>query len=179
MRTILAGVLGAVAMFVWSGIANLALPLGTVGISRAPDEAKVQAALQATLGQRSGLYVVPMSAMKAKAPPGTAAVVGYLGNGEPFGVTPSKLVAEFVVELAVSVLAAVLLATTRLGGFVQRAGFVVALGLFAAVMTNASNMIWFAFPLDYTLAYASIQLIGFAIAGVIIALVAKTSVRGL
>ncbi len=173
MRTIIAGVLAAVAMFAWSGIANLALPLGTMGISRAPDEPKAQAALKTALGDRSGLYVLPYSAMSAKAPSGPAAVVAYLGRGEPFGVTPAKLAGEFIVELAVSLLAAVLLGFTRLQGLLRRTGFVVALGLFAAVMTNASNMIWFAFPLDYTLAYATIQMIGFLIAGLVIAAVAR------
>ena len=173
MRTILAGVLAAVAMFIWSGVANLALPLGTTGISRVADEPKAQAALKTALGERSGLYVLPYSAMSGKAPPGPAAVVTYLGRGETFGVTPAKLICEFLVELAVSLLAAALLGLTRLEGLVRRAGFVVALGLFAAVMTNASNMIWFAFPLDYTLAYATIQMIGFAIAGLVIAAVAR------
>ena len=179
MRTILAGVLAGIAMFIWSGIANMALPLGKVGISQAPDEGKVQAALQVALGHKSGLYVVPMSAMSGKAPAGPAVVVEYLGNNESFGITPSKLASECLMELALSVLAAVLLGMTRLTGFAQRTAFVVALGLFAAVMTNVSNMTWFAFPLDYTLAYASIQMIGFLIAGAVIAAVARPGVRGL
>ncbi len=173
MRTIVAGVLAAVAMFIWSGIGNLALPLGTTGISHAPDEPKAQASLKAVLGEKSGLYVLPYSAMSGKAPPGPAAVITYLGRGEAFGVTPVKLVGEFIVELAVSLLAATLLGFTRLQGLLARTGFVVALGLIAAGMTNASNMIWFAYPLDYTLAYATIQMIGFLIAGLVIAAVAR------
>jgi hypothetical protein len=179
MRTILAGVLAGVAMFIWSGIANLALPVGTMGISRAPDEAKLQAALHETLGERSGLYVAPYSAMSAKAPSGPSAVVEYLGRGESFGVTPPKLAAEFAVELAMAVLAAVLLGLTRLKGFIPRVAFVMALGVFAAVMTNASNLIWFAFPADYTLGYAFILMVGYLIAGVVIAAVARPGVRGL
>ena len=173
MRTILAGVLAAIAMFAWSGAANIALPIGKVGISRAPDEARLQATLKAGLGDRSGLYVLPMSAMSGKAPAGPAAVVTYLGRGEAFGITPSKLIGEFLVELCVSLLAAFLLGLTRLEGFLPRAGFVVALGLFAAGMTNASNLLWFAFPLDYTLAYATIQMIGFGIAALVIAAVMR------
>ena len=46
-------------------------------------------------------------------------------------------------------------------------------------MTNASNMIWFAFPADYTLAYAFILLTGYLVAGVVIATVARPRVRGL
>ncbi len=169
MRILVAGVVAGLAMFVWSGLANLALPLGKVGILAAPSEAAAQAALKSSFGQRSGLYVLPMKAMSGEAKTSPAAVVTYLGNGESFGVTPAKLMAELVMEVLLSVLAAALLSQTRLYDFLPRLGFVVALGLFAAVMTNTSNMIWFAYPLDYTLAYAATQLIGFAIAGAVIA----------
>ena len=169
MRILIAGALAGFAMFIWSGLANLALPLGKVGISAASNEAQAQAALKTSFGDRSGLYVLPMSAMSGKATSSPAAVVTYLGRGEAFGVTPVKLGAEFVTELALSILAAFLLGMTRLQGFGARVGFVVALGAFAAVMTNVSNMIWFAFPLDYTLAYGATQMIGFLIAGAVIA----------
>lgn len=169
MRILIAGVVAGLAMFLWSGLSNLALPLGKIGVLAAPNEAAAQAALKTNLGEHSGLYVLPMAAMSGKANSSPAAVVTYLGRGESFGVTPAKLAAELVLEVLLSILAAALLSLTRLYGFLPRLGFVVALGLFATVMTNTSNMIWFAYPLDYTLAYAATQLIGFLIAGAVIA----------
>ena len=178
MRILIAGVAAGLAMFAWSGVANLALPLGKVGILVAPNEAQLQAALKTGFGQRSGLYVLPYAAMSGKAKSAPAAVVTYLGRGEGFGVTPLKLAVELVVEVLVSLLAALLLGLTRLYDFLPRLGFVMGLGVLAAGMTNASNMIWFAFPLDYTLAYATTQLIGFLIAGAVIASLVRPK-RGL
>ena len=116
--------------------------------------------------------------MSGKAKSAPAAVVTYLGRGESFGVTPAKLAFELVVEVLVSLLAALLLGLTRLYDFLPRLGFVMGLGVLAAGMTNASNMIWFAFPLDYTLAYAATQLMGFLIAGAVIASLVRPK-RGL
>ncbi len=173
MRILIAGALAGLAMFLWSGLANLALPLGTAGLSKAPDERGALAVLGGAFAHRSGMYVIPFSAMSGKAPPGSSAVVVYQGQGEPFGVTPPKLAAELAVELVLSILAAALLALTRLRGYWPRVGFVVGLGVFAAGMTNASNTIWFDFPPAYGAGYATIQLIGFLIAGLVIAALVK------
>ena len=62
MRILIAGVIAGLAMFVWSGVANLALPLGKVGIRAAPNETQLQATLRTGLGQGSGLYVLPYAA---------------------------------------------------------------------------------------------------------------------
>ena len=169
MRTVIVGLVAGVAMFLWSGLGNLATPLGTAGIARTPDEPQALAALGQVFGDRSGLYVLPFSAMTKRAPPGPSAVVVYQGRGEVFGVTPAKLAQELAIELLVAVLAAVLVRASGLQGWRARVGFVLGLGLLAAGMTNASNMVWFDFPLGYTLAYATIQMIGFLIAGLVIA----------
>ena len=59
MRISLAGLLGAIAMFVWTSIAHIATPLATIGISRMSHEAPVLAAMQDGVGAKPGLYVFP------------------------------------------------------------------------------------------------------------------------
>ena len=58
-RIILAGVLGGIAMFIWTSIAHMALPLGEAGVSEIPNEATVLAAMQTSIGQQSGLTSFP------------------------------------------------------------------------------------------------------------------------
>lgn len=58
-RVLLAGVLGGIAMFVWSSIAHVALPLGKTGIKEIPNEQAVLSGMQAQLGGTSGLYAFP------------------------------------------------------------------------------------------------------------------------
>src|SRR5437588_12152785 len=59
-RIILAGILGGIAMFVWSSIAHMALPLGKTGVKELPNQQAIFAALQAGLGDKGGgLYLFP------------------------------------------------------------------------------------------------------------------------
>ena len=59
MKILLAGFLGAVAMFIWTSIAHMALPLGEAGISEIPNEQAVLAAMQSNIAEKSGLYFFP------------------------------------------------------------------------------------------------------------------------
>jgi hypothetical protein len=58
-RIILAGVLGGIAMFIWTSIAHMALPLGHAGIRELPNEQAVLAAMQTGIGDKNGLYFFP------------------------------------------------------------------------------------------------------------------------
>ena len=58
-KIILAGVLGAVAMFVWTSIAHMALPLGEAGVTELPKDEAVLAALKTSAGDKSGFYIYP------------------------------------------------------------------------------------------------------------------------
>jgi len=46
MRVVIAGILGGIAMFIWSTIAHVVTPLGQAGISQIPNEAPVIAAMR-------------------------------------------------------------------------------------------------------------------------------------
>jgi hypothetical protein len=59
MKIILAGILGGIAMFIWTPIAHMALPLGEAGISKIPNESAVLSAMQSNIGNQSGLYIFP------------------------------------------------------------------------------------------------------------------------
>src|SRR5437016_1260966 len=58
-RIILAGLLGGIAMFIWTSIAHMALPLGHAGIRELPNEEALLSQLQVGLGSKSGLYLFP------------------------------------------------------------------------------------------------------------------------
>lgn len=58
-RIFIAGILGAIAMFVWTSVAHMVTPLGSTGFSQMPNEAAMQSALDTNLAQHSGLYFFP------------------------------------------------------------------------------------------------------------------------
>jgi hypothetical protein len=59
MRILLAGILGGIAMFIWTSIAHMALPLGEAGINEIPNESAVLSAMQSSIGDKTGLYIFP------------------------------------------------------------------------------------------------------------------------
>ncbi len=63
-----------------------------------------------------------------------------------------------------------LLAQTRIVSFVGRVGFVLVVGILAAITTNVSYWNWYGFPGAYTASYMLIQIIGFLLVGVVAAL---------
>ena len=59
MRILIAGFLGAIAMFIWTSIAHMATPLANTGFSHVSDEAPLLAEMQKSIGTKGGLYFVP------------------------------------------------------------------------------------------------------------------------
>lgn len=58
-RILLAALFGAVAMFLWTSLAHMALPLGEAGIREIPNEPAVLDAMQSNIAENAGLYVFP------------------------------------------------------------------------------------------------------------------------
>jgi len=183
-RIILAGVLGGIAMFIWSFIGHDLLPLGKAGVREVPNEPAFLEAMKNNLNDR-GLYMFPglglgpdatrqqkSEAMKQameKATSGPSGMIMYHPTREfVFG----KLLAiEFATELLESILVVFLLAQTSIGSFAGRVGFVFVAGILAAVATNVSYWNWYGFPYVYTAAYMFIQVVGFICVGIIAGLV--------
>ena len=59
MRILLAAILGGIAMFIWTSIAHMALPLGEAGINEIPNESAVLSAMQSSIGDKTGLHIFP------------------------------------------------------------------------------------------------------------------------
>jgi hypothetical protein len=169
MRTLIAGILGAIAMYVWASLAHGLTPLSTVGLQAIPNETAALDRMHANLGDKAGLYAFPVQAMSdpaalAREPSG---LVAYSPPGTG-GLTPARLVTEFVLELIESILAAFVIATVA-GAFRARFLAAVGIGLIAAMATNFSYWNWYGFSISYTYANAFIELIKFAVAGAVIA----------
>src|SRR5450432_1108759 len=190
-RLILAGVLGGIAMFIWSSIAHMVLPLGEAGIKELPNQQEVLAALQTGLGEKSGLYLFPglgvgenatreqqneamkhMSERLARNPSG---LMIYYPTGTRQAAMVEWLSIEFATELLEAILAVSLLAQTRIASFGGRVGFIFVAGILAAIATNVSYWNWYGFPTIYTAAYMCTQVVGFLCAGIVAALVLRKS----
>jgi hypothetical protein len=156
-RVLLAGVLCAVAMFLWSAVAHMALSLGEAGIRQIPKEEALLSTMQSTLSE-PGLYMFPnmapgadMAANEQKIAKGPSGMLMYFPKRDfSFG---QSLGVQFVTQLAQALIAVYLLSLTSLGTFGGRLGFFVLLGLIAAIATNVPYWNWYGFPTTYTAAY--------------------------
>ena len=181
MRIFIAGIVGGIAMFVWTSIAHIALPLGQIGFSQIPNEKPVLNAVQDSIGSHSGLYFFPWTDMKssdamaqaeAKLKVNPSGLLVYHPPGAN-GMTTRLLIVEFLKEVVVSLIAAFLLAQTVLATYAARVGLVGLTGVAAGLTTNISYWNWYGFPADYTGAYAAIDIIGYLAAGLAIAAVVR------
>jgi hypothetical protein len=178
-RILLTGVLAGLAMYVWSSVAHIALPLGQVGVKEIPNEQPVITAMSGSLNQ-SGLYIYPamgtdrnMQHYMEKLKSSPSGLLIYHPPGAT-GMTPAMLATELGIEIFVSILAVWLLAQTSIATYRGRVVFVSAVGLVACLMTNVQYWNWYGFPADYTINYMFVQLVGFIIAGLVAAKMMKT-----
>jgi hypothetical protein len=188
MKILLAGILGGIAMFIWTSIAHMFLPLGEAGISEIPNESAVLSAMQSNIGDQTGLYIFPgpgvgknatrqekneaMKRMVEKMATNPSGILMYHRPGRPF--TLGKwLGIEFATELVESILVVFLLAQTVIASFAGRVGFVLVAGILAAIATNVSYWNWYGFPCVYTASYVFIQVIGFLCVGIVAALMLR------
>jgi len=181
MRIVLAGLLGAIVMFVWTAVAHMATPLASTGISKIGDEKLVLDAFKKGVGNKPGLYFFPWTdptdpkamekgAELVKTEP--SGILIYTPPGVDMNMTP-YLIKEFGKEFLQCLLAAFLLSLTALTAYAARVGFVGLIAVFAALGTDTSYWIWYGFPLSYTLAVIAMPLIGLLLASVVIAALIK------
>ena len=153
-KIFLAGVLGAVAMFVWTAIAHMALPLGEAGVQNTMEDEALLAALKANVKDKDGLYTYPsmglgpdathaqmseaMKTFPAKLEKNPSGFFLYHPAGSRPMTMGKFLTIEFVTELLEALLAVYLLAKTRIFTFGGRVCFVTTAGILAALATNVS-----------------------------------------
>jgi hypothetical protein len=185
MKILLTAILGGIVMFIWTSIAHMALPLGEVGIREIPNESAVVSAMHSNIGEQTGLYIFPgpgvgknasreekneaMKHVAEKMAANPSGILMYHAPGRPFAIG-KWLGIEFGTELLEAILVVFLLAQTRIVSFAGRVGFVLVVGILAAITTNVSYWNWYGFPGAYTASYMLIQIIGFLLVGVVAAL---------
>jgi hypothetical protein len=185
MKILLAAILGGIVMFIWTSIAHMALPLGEAGIREIPNESSVVSAMQSNIGEQTSLYIFPgpgvgknasreekneaMKHVAEKMAANPSGILMYHAPGRPFAIG-KWLGIEFGTELLEAILVVFLLAQARIVSFVGRVGFVLVVGILAAITTNVSYWNWYGFPGAYTANYMLIQIIGFLLVGVVAAL---------
>lgn len=191
MKLFLAALLGAVAIFLWEFAAHMFTPLGEAGLRYMPKPDTVSSALQSAIGDKAGMYMFPTGGLtddssnadkkkamervmeELKTKPGGLLVYKPAGTGFNFG---RCLTVQFLTDFVKALLAAWLLAQTRLIAFGSRVGFVTVVGIIAAITTTIPHWNWYGFDSTFTMANVIMDVLGFCFAGLVIAGIYKPNV---
>jgi hypothetical protein len=177
---LLGGVLAGVVLFIWGAVAHMLLPLGSMGMQELPHSTSVTYALDLAL-EESGLYVFPwMDETKDMSREAWAeweedyrdGPVGMIlyrpAGGDPMAT--HLFITQFLTDLTAGFIAAILLYFTSLG-FVGRLLFVTALGVFSWLTSSVPWWNWYGYPGEMTLAAGIEMIIGWFLAGLVLAAV--------
>src|SRR5262245_3409059 len=177
MRIIIAAIVGGIIVFVWSAVIHIATPVGGMGLSMLPDEARYMETFRSI--PSSGMYFFPGIDMskkptheeqrawgeKIKAGPSGLLIITK-GAGE--AMSPRQLASEFVSNVVAALIAAILV-SFMIGSWFKRAFAVALLGAFGIVSLLVSYWIWYAFPSPFICGEAFTEIIGWLLAGLAIA----------
>jgi hypothetical protein len=188
-KILFGGVLAGLILFIWSALAHMALPIGSMGIKSLPNEEVVIAALKTNVNQ-PGLYFFPgegvMQAESLSKEQQEAAMAAWMKKIEtgprgimvyhPTGTTPMSM-SQFGTELLADIVGGIIVAFAlamalgRLRTWGARVGFVTLLGLLPWVIVDLSYYNWYGFPAAYELGELLDQVIGMFLAGIVLAFV--------
>jgi hypothetical protein len=177
---IIAAVFGAMIMFVWGGFSHSVLLIG-VGFDPLPNEDKVIQTLNTSI-DKQGLYFFPgknfknstveeENAWQQKFRTGPAGILVYrpLG-GNAF--SPNKLLTQFASNFLVALILS-FIASLIVASYWQKVFALTLLGLSACFSVGTIYWNWYEFPTSFFIAQCVDMAIGFCLAGLLIAKLAR------
>ena len=182
-RIVLAGLLAGIAVFVFSAIIHMALPIGHMGLKSLPSEDAVLAAMRAGITE-PGLYFFPgmdmdkkMTAEEQKAwtdryVAGPTGLLVYHPGGEA-PMLPRQLVVELLADVLAAALAAFVIGHTT-ASFGRRVLVVALFGVFAWLSVDVSFWNWYRFPTPWAVAELIDQAGGWFAGGLVIAAIYRS-----
>lgn len=183
-RLIIAGIIGGLAMFLWSFVSHTVLPLGEVGIKMMPNESAVLSTMKQNINE-PGFYFYPgmdkskgdvseaeQNAWAEKYKAGPRGILIYHPTGEdPMSV--GQLLRELVSNILAALFAAVVISWLAVS-FGRRIVAALLIGLVGWLSIDVSLWNWYGFPTGYMLAQGIDQAVGWLLAGIAIAFVIKS-----
>lgn len=174
MRCIKGGIIGGIILFLWGMVSWLVLSWHMTTMNGFKDEQAVASTIQSNVLQ-SGIYIIPLEQMKTT-PEATQTPLIFASvhlEGTQSMVIPSLI--GLVNQIVAAILVAWLLTKTSGLGYFGRVGFVIVFALAVGVISQVPYWNWFAFDPKYTLVMIADLLIGWFLAGLVLAKICQPS----
>jgi len=180
MRVLVAALMGGIVMFIWGAVAHMALGLGDVGMRQPVAEDAVLGSLRPGLGEQAGVFVLPsvdpakmhdktvMDAYSTKAKASPYALVVYMPQGDDLSDMSGTLPRQWASD-TLSALALAFVMGLAAFSFMTRLSIALAAAVFAWLSTLVPYWNWYRFPTNFTLAALIEQVIGWLLAGAVMA----------
>jgi hypothetical protein len=185
MRQIIAGIVGAIIVFVWTGLSWMVFPWHNWDIKAFKDEGKVISETLKSQSSGHGIYMIPYCDPKdakdeqkkkewqEKAKQGPFAYMIVKPDGIKWDMK-TALGVQFGITLLVSIMAAFLLGLSRTTSLLGRAWYLTFVVTTGAVLTQLSNWNWWGVPTTATLVNIADVIIAWYFAGLIMAKIVPT-----
>ena len=185
-RTLVAGIVAGIVVFLWGALAHMALPLGMQGF--AIPEQPAQQAMLGSLRENltsEGVYMLPMPPKEQWDDEAAMTAFGERATQQPYAFLvfqpqgrdinasfPGLLLRQLGFDVLAGVLAA-FVAAAMVASRMRRAFLVSSLGLFSWLSLAAPYWNWYRFPTEFITAALIEEVVGWALAGLAITFILK------
>ena len=176
-KWLIATLAGAATIFVWGGISHMVLLKG-IGFTRMSNEERIVSTLRSSL-PGDGLYFFPsidlrgnptreeQAAWEARFRAGPTGMIIYHAVGDA-PLSPRKLSVQFLSDVLAAGIITYLLSLV-IATYWRRVGLVALLGAFALFAIGSIYWNWYGFPNAFFLAQGVDMIVGWSLAGALIA----------
>lgn len=169
MKNIKAAILGGIILFIWSYISWMLLPWHNTTLHQFQDSNAVMQAIQ-TNAPQSGVYLLPSMQSMESAP---LFVFASVKLGATSANMTQNLIISFVTYLVAAFFVSWLLCRAKGLSYLGRVFFVIIFALSVGIITYIPAWNWFGFDLNYTLVGMADLLIGWFLAGLVLARICR------
>lgn len=168
-KTILGAVLAGIVLFIWSALSWMVIPWHDKTMTGFTDDKAVNDVIRAN-AKTSGVYFSPADQNRVANSPNVYAAVRVEGMAS----MTKPLIVSFLIDVVSALLVAWLLLQTTSRSFMGRVCFVVTVALAVGVIARLPDWNWWGFPAGYTMVTIFDLIIGWFLAGLVIARFATT-----
>jgi len=165
MRYIKAGILGGIVLFIWGFVSWMLLPWHSLTIRHFNSEVAVSQTIESN-APTSGIYILP-STPGSNNPQQPMVFASVRFGGMPSMAMP--MVISLITQIVAAFFAAWLLGCTTRLNYIERVLFVLGIAFVATLIADVPAWNWFGFDPQYTLVMIADTLIGWFLAGLVLA----------
>ncbi len=185
MKTLIAGIVGGLILFVWGFLSWVILPIHSTSLHTLPNDDSIVTALQ-SMNLSKGVYPIPSRPQKdapaeaqqsyeAKYRRGPVGMIFY----DPAGMNP-MMPGQMAFGLLLAILSSAMVAwflarsTACAASYIARVAYCGMFGIFIAVASNLMMWNWFNEPNDWSYGLVVDSIVGWILVGLAIAALIKS-----